>query len=207
MDTFFSGLDPEVALELAELSRRAFDVREQRKQILRETGFEEAADLLEAVRSERVDVRAGYDVWLTLALLQEQHESIRAWIDWRCRGGRDDEPGIASWAQILAEQPLPEPYGSAITAHSDGLSAELGGVPVVARILAPDAWSVEWTAEDRRWRLDTAPARPEDITTTACLRRPDGSVVADPWRLGSEATRLHTLHRLLERIAADPEPR
>ena len=207
MDTFFCGLDPEVALELAELSRRAFDVREQRKQILRETDFEEAANLLESVRRERFDVRAGYDVWLTLGWLQEQQESIRAWVDGRCRGAPPDEPAIASWAQLLAEQPLPEPYGSAITAHSDGLSAELGGLSVVARILAPDAWSVEWTAEDRRWRLDTAPARPEDITTTACLRRPDGSVVADPWRLGSEATRLHTLHRLLERIAADPEPR
>lgn len=207
MDTFFSGLDPEVALELAELSRRAFDLREQRKQILREAGFEEAPDLLEAVRNGSVDARAGYDVWLTLALLQEQHDGIRAWVDWRCRGAPADEPAIACWAQVLAEQPLPEPYGSAISTHSDGVSAKLGGVSIVTRILAPDAWSVEWMAGDRRWRLDTAPARPEGITTTACLRRPDGSVVADPWRLGSEATRLHTLHRLLERIAADSEPR
>lgn len=207
MDTFFSGLDPEVALELADLSRRAFDLREQRKQILRETGFEEAADLLEAVRNERVDVRAGYDVWLTLGLLQEQHEGIRAWVDWRCRGGPADEPAIASWVQTLAEQPLPGPYGSAVTPHSDGLSADLGGVSLVARILAPDAWSVEWTVEGRRWRLDTAPARPEGIATIACLRRPDGLAAADPWQLGSETTRLHTLHRLLERITADSEPR
>lgn len=206
MDTFFSGIDPEVALELAELSRRAFDLREQRKQILREAGFEEPAELLEAVREERVDARAGYDVWLTLALLQEQQESIRAWVDWRCRGSAANEPAPASWADILAERPLPEPFDSAVTVHSDGLSFALGDLSIVARIVATNEWSVEWTVRQRRWRLDTAPARPAHIDTVACLRRPDGAQAADPWRLGSEAGRVETLQRLLEHITATPEP-
>lgn len=206
MDAFFSGLEPEVALELAELSRRAFDLREQRKQILREAGFDGPADLLEAVRDERVDVRAGYDVWLTLALLQEQHESIRAWVDWRCRGSAAAEPATVSWAGTLAEHPLPEPFGSATTVHSDGLSFALDGLQIAARVVATNEWAFEWTVDGRCWRLDTAPARPAGVGTVACLRRPEGLVEADPWQLGAEPTRLDTLQHALEHIVATPEP-
>lgn len=207
MDTFFIGVAPDKALDLAGMSRRAFELREQRKALLDASGFDTPDALLEAVREGQVEADTAYDTWLSLALLHEQHEALRTWIDWRCRESAEhDEPCDSPVAAMLEAQPLPEPFASSLTVHPDAISCSSGDVSVIARIVSATHWSLQWGVGDRIWRLDTAPRGAEAITTRACLRRPDGSRLADPWGFDGMDARERILPHLLSRLATTPEP-
>lgn len=206
MEPFFNGMAPEMAVDLAEKSRRAFDLREQRKQLLAQSGFADAHALLEAVREGGVDASAGYDLWLSLALLQEQHEALRAWVDWRCRkSAHGNEPSQSPWADSLDAQPLPEPFASHMTLHPDAVSFAVDALTGVARIVSATEWSLAWKVGERNWRLDTAPRRGHDIATRARLCLPDGSVAADPWGFDGIATRAQVLPHFFAKLADSDE--
>lgn len=205
MEPFFVGMAPEKALELAAASRRAFDLREQRKELLEQSGFGDADALLDAVRAGDVDPDAGYDTWLGMSLLQEQHDALRAWIEWRCRDtGQSPEPGSSPLTDLL--ETLPESLASSITVHPDAVSFSDDRLTAIARVVSPTQWALQWSVDGRAWRLDTAPRVGDGIDTRARLRRPDASIDADPWGFDGVDAREHILPRFLARLADTPEP-
>ncbi|GAA5073225.1 hypothetical protein [Lysobacter panacisoli] len=205
MEPFFVGMAPEKALELAAASRRAFDLREQRKELLEQSGFGDADALLDAVRAGEVDPDTGYDTWLGMALLLEQHDALRAWIEWRCRDtGQSPEPCSAPLADLL--ETLPESLASNITVHPDAVSFSDDRIAAIARVVSPTQWALQWSVDGRTWRLDTAPREGDEIATRARLRRPDASIDADPWDFDGVDAREYVLPRFLARLADTPEP-
>lgn len=207
MDPFFTGMAPDTALELAELSRRMYALRETRKGLLASTGEADADALLAALRAGRLPEHPAYDSWLSVIVLERAEVALRTRIDWRCRhpraeapSGADDDSGLSA---LLAEVSVPETFAS-VQVHPDGVSfVGPGGLNVVARIAWAHDWAVEWHLDGRGWRLDTAPVAHPDVATRAHLHRPDGTVVADPLALetGNAAVVLQTVLDALARDA------
>ncbi len=186
MEPFYAGLAPETAMEMAELSRRLFHLREERKQWLASIGHEDDDQaLLDAIGAGRVAEHPGYEIWLASQLSLQQQQVLRERLDWRCR--HPAGPGEA-WDSahpldaIALTLRLPEAFHPDFVFADDGLALRgLAGEEVMIRWLSGTRWSVEWRIGDDLWRLDNAPVAHAGVDTPAHLHCPDGSVTDDPF--------------------------
>lgn len=208
MDAFFSGLDPQSALQMAELSKSGYALREYRKQILTESGCADAAELMAAVQEGRVPEHPGYERWLAAVLMQRRERAIRTELERRCGQPEADASALAidhPLVEVLAEIEVPARFSQEIRLHPDGITlADEQGLEVLVRMVSPGHWSFEWCVGQAVWRLDTAPVCHPGITTHAHLHRPDGSVVADPLDLDA-ADMPGVLQRVLDALAGSHE--
>lgn len=187
MSSFFNGIDPQVACNLADISRRMFELREARKHLLAETGCVNADDLMGAMRTGRVPEHPGYEGWLAMRLLGGEEQAHHDSLHWHCLMTTGQEHvyppqphGLAALASSL-EPALPPTFAGSVQLHLDGLAfRSIDGIDALVRIVSPSEWSFEWCWRDQLWRLDTAPVGHRGVTTRAHLHRPDGTVAEPP---------------------------
>ena len=190
MGSFFDYVEPQAASDIADLSRRMYEVREARKRLLTEAACLDADAMLAAVRDGRLPEHPGYEGWLAVQLMREHEQGLEATLLWRCREA-NGEPALASPAPsgtaalaAALERELPSTFAGRMRPHHDGLAFQSeDGIDVMLRIVTPVAWSFEWRRRDTLWRLDTAPVAHAGVITQAHLHRPDGSIVDDPMAL------------------------
>lgn len=179
MDPFFIGIEPGVATRMGGLSRQMFDLREQRKRLLEQLDCEDAESLLMAIREGVVAEHPGYEAWLALGLLQEQHQACREQLDWHCRNSKAPADPLPAAAEADVDASLPPMFrGQAVEQHADGTAfRSQDGLHVLARVLSPGDWSIEWRRDTLLWRLDTAPVVHAGVTGPIHLHQPDGTVI------------------------------
>lgn len=77
MSNFFEKLPFETAQQLEQLSRFAFDLRENRKRLLQQYDVDSEDALLELVGSGAVAEHPGYDHYLGARILSATRETVR----------------------------------------------------------------------------------------------------------------------------------
>lgn len=78
MNNFFQDLPLQAAQQLEQLSRLAFELREDGKRILRQHGADSAQALLELIRAGAVAEHPGYDHYLAARVLETTREAVRS---------------------------------------------------------------------------------------------------------------------------------
>lgn len=78
MSNFFESLDPDDAAEIDQLSRLAYELRENRTAILRPHGVEDEAALLQKIRTGAVAEHPAYEHYLAARILADTRETARA---------------------------------------------------------------------------------------------------------------------------------
>lgn len=78
MADFFDNMDFEDAELMEQLSRLMFELRVGRDTLLKQYDVADAAALLEKIRSGAVPEHPAYDHYLSLAVLDETREAVRA---------------------------------------------------------------------------------------------------------------------------------
>ena len=78
MADFFDNMDFEDAELMQQLSRLMFELRVGRDTLLKQYDVADAAALLEKIRSGAVPEHPAYDHYLSLAVLDETREAVRA---------------------------------------------------------------------------------------------------------------------------------
>jgi hypothetical protein len=77
MNNFFANVPLEGARELEQLSRLAFDLREDAARLLAPYGVDDAGALLERIRTGQVPEQPAYEHYLSARILAETRESVR----------------------------------------------------------------------------------------------------------------------------------
>ncbi len=77
MTSFFESLEPEVAEEIENLSRLAYEVRENRAVVLRSYAVPDEAALLENIRSGALAEHPAYEHYLAARILEDMRETAR----------------------------------------------------------------------------------------------------------------------------------
>lgn len=77
MQNFFEGLPLEGAQQLEQLSRLAFELREDRRRVLAQYGVESEDDLLGLIELGEVPEHPGYDHYLGARALGSARDSVR----------------------------------------------------------------------------------------------------------------------------------
>lgn len=78
MSNFFENLPFDGAQQMEQLSRLAFDLRENRAQVLRRHGVDSEEALLRLVREGAVPEHPGYDDYLGARILEATREAVRS---------------------------------------------------------------------------------------------------------------------------------
>lgn len=77
MTDFFNDMDGEDAGQLEQLSRVIFDLRASRNTLLQQYAVDDAAALLEKIRTGAVAEHPAYDHYLSIAILEDMRETVR----------------------------------------------------------------------------------------------------------------------------------
>lgn len=85
MSNFFESLDPDDAAEIDQLSRLAYELRENRAAILKLHGAEDEAALLQKIRAGAVDEHPAYEHYLAARIIAETRETVRAVVSQRLK--------------------------------------------------------------------------------------------------------------------------
>lgn len=78
MKLFFAGMNPDQATEIDRVAKAAFEMRENRKQLLEKYQVESEVELKEKIASGTVAEHPAYEDYLSAKLLREGYENIRA---------------------------------------------------------------------------------------------------------------------------------
>jgi hypothetical protein len=78
VSNFFENLPYEGAQQLEQLSRLAFDLRENRAQVLQRHGVDSDEALLRLVHEGAVPEHPGYDDYLGVRVLEATREAVRS---------------------------------------------------------------------------------------------------------------------------------
>ena len=78
MNDFFHGVPLDAARQIEHLSRLAFDLRENAKQLLQPYGVDTPEDLLARIRAGEVAEHPGYEHYLSACILATTREAVRA---------------------------------------------------------------------------------------------------------------------------------
>ena len=78
MSNFFETLDPDEAAEIDQLSRLAYELRENRAAILAPHGVDDEAALLQKIQTGAVDEHPTYEQYLAARILADTRETVRA---------------------------------------------------------------------------------------------------------------------------------
>lgn len=213
MESFFDRVEPQLAVDIAELARRMYDVRETRKRLLMNTMFADVGELIAGVREGLLPEHPSYEAWLAAQLMREHEDALQKALHWHC-GVANGEParpapphtGLAALAEALKETgALPAAFEEGMQLHADGLAFHSAdGVDALVRMLSLDVWSFEWRWMGELWRLDTAPVEHPGILSPAHLHRPDGTVMADPIQLSASNSVEGIVRNFLRAITQSP---
>lgn len=78
MSNFFESLEFEEAEEIDQLSRLAYELRENRSAILTPHGVDDEAALLQKIQTGAVDEHPAYEQYLAARILADTRETVRA---------------------------------------------------------------------------------------------------------------------------------
>ncbi|MHB1216066.1 MAG: hypothetical protein ACYCY9_13885 [Thiobacillus sp.] len=85
MANFFENLDPDAAAEIEQLSRLAYELRENRFAVLKPYGAEDEAALLQQIQTGAVDEHPAYEHYLAARVLADTRETVRAMLGERLK--------------------------------------------------------------------------------------------------------------------------
>lgn len=77
MTSFFGNIDPDTAEELEQLSRLAYELRENRNTILETHGVTDEAALLQQIQTGAVAEHPAYENYLTARILADTRDTVR----------------------------------------------------------------------------------------------------------------------------------
>ncbi len=78
MSNFFESLEFEEAEEIDQLSRLAYELRENRTSILASHGVDDEAALVQKIQTGAVDEHPAYEQYLAARILADTRETVRA---------------------------------------------------------------------------------------------------------------------------------
>lgn len=78
MSDFFEHIEFETATQIEQLSRLAYELRENRNAILEHHGAEDEATLLQRIQAGEVAEHPAYEHYLAARILADTRESVRA---------------------------------------------------------------------------------------------------------------------------------
>lgn len=152
---FFSVLAPDTAKDVEMLSRAIYELRESRKQVLAETGHEDEASLLAAIRSEQLAAHPAYELYLAACVMEQARQDARLALQ-----PSPEERPAHCLHPALGEHialSLAEHLTTAPQIMKDALRLSLAnGFELTARFAADDEWSVEWQRNGTTAGMSTA---------------------------------------------------
>lgn len=77
MSNFFEHIDLDEAAEIEQLSRLAYELRENRFAVLKPYGVEDEAALLQQIQAGAVDEHPAYEHYLAARVLADTRETVR----------------------------------------------------------------------------------------------------------------------------------
>lgn len=199
MDAMFRDLDIDTALEIEQLARLMFEVRNARQTLLANFGVATAEVLLERIESGEFALQPAYTHYLSACILDQLLNDIRSALasqaavaNGTTSPAKDAEaacllPGLAEAAQAYGGDNLAAPVESRLDALL--LHFHNGGT-LEARFAAPDAYGLTWTREGATRYIDTAPR-----ADGTCLDAPYTRRGAAPW---------DNLCAVIDAVLADP---
>lgn len=154
--SFFDCLDYDTAKDVELLSRAIYELRESRKRVLAETGYEDETSLFNAIREGAIAEHPAYELLLAARVMDQAREDARMAL----RPEPGERPAHCLHAALCAT--LEEKFAERITAPVELLQDALrfmldSGHEVTARFAADDAFSIEWREGDAISRIDSAP--------------------------------------------------
>jgi len=203
MDAFFERISAEQSLEIEQLSRLLFELRENHAAVLKAHGATDEAALLAAIAAGAVAEHPAYQHYLGARILADTRGAVRAVLKGIAAGA---EP--PSHLHLDLAQALEEHYGEhledAVEVRQDVLLARFhNGVGLEVRYAAADAYALQWTWGEAQLTLDTAPIHPQLATRPNHLHDAAGQIVADSLtRCGAEPW--DNLRAVVDAILADP---
>jgi hypothetical protein len=180
MHVFFDRISAEHSLEIEQLSRLAFELRENHAAVLEAHGATDEAALLAAIAAGEAAEHPTYQHYLAARVLADTRESVRATLKNIATGA--EAPGHLHLELALAlEEHFGEHLEGAVDVRQDALLGRFqNGVSLEVRYAAVDAYALEWTWGEARFILDTAPLHPQLGTFPNHLQDAAGQVVNDP---------------------------
>lgn len=206
MSNPFETLPFELAEQLEALSRLAFELRENAKQLLAQHGVDNPQSLLEALQSGQLDEHPGYEHYLSASILESARQVVRRKILAISTGCDDASHDDAPLLLVELQQAIGNAWAQHLSAPvelcQDALLVHLQqGIDVELRVLSPEAYSIAWQWGDAQQRIDTAP-QPERPGPSH-WHDVDGIVRPDPLtRPGSPP--LDTVRAVMDALLRDP---
>lgn len=183
MADFFRDLDPQVAMDLEQLSRVAYELREARAGLLR---YHEVADeqaLLARLVGGQLPEHPAWEHYLAARIMEQARQAARLQI-----AGKEVPLPVHLQLKDLLDVGYTGQLAGPVVLTQDALVVPLpAGVQLTVRWAAPDEYSFAWQNADgsRQACIDTAPLHPG---WSSHLHLADGQVVDDPLtRAGADA--------------------
>jgi hypothetical protein len=157
VSTFFERVPYEQAQQLEQLSRLAFELRENRKALLQPYGVDDEAALLARLVAGELEGPEAYDYYLVVRVLEATRLTVRQQM-----GAPDVQDELPVLQHLLIQEELERAFGARLGAPTelcqDALNVTLdNGVQMEMRVLDLDALAITWHWGDAQMRLDTAP--------------------------------------------------
>lgn len=180
MHAFFDRISPEQSQEIEQLSRLAFELRENHAAVLKAHGATDEAALLAAIAAGTVAEHPAYQHYLAARVLADTRESVRAALK-NIATGAEALGHLHLDLALALEEHFGEHLEDAVDVRQDALLARFqNGVSLEVRYAAEDAYALEWTWGEARLILDTAPLHPQLATSPNHLHDAAGQVLNDP---------------------------
>jgi hypothetical protein len=85
MANYFERLEHDTAIELEQLSRLLFELRENRSKVLAPYGVENEVELLQQIQAGTVAEHPAYEQYLAARILADTRETVRAVVSERVK--------------------------------------------------------------------------------------------------------------------------
>jgi hypothetical protein len=205
MQNFYRNVAIDDVDQLEQASKLMFELRERRLGLLRPYGVDDAAALLELIRSGRVAAHPAYGHYLSAQILAGLREAVRAEL------AESIAPGSA--AAAAAPPPLHADLHAAIEARygkrfsvapqlmQDALIVQFDtGLALEMRLASADEYAFMWHWGEAELSIDTAPSADG---LPSHLHDEEGQLRADPLTVPGKAPWAN-VQGLLDALLRDP---
>ncbi len=182
--SFFDCLDHDTAMDVENLSRAIYELRESRKRVLAEAGCEDTAQMLSHIQAGKLANHPGYEWYLAARVMEQAREDVRMAL--RPQPGERPAHCLHPALAEHVRQTLGPALATTPEIMQDALRLTLrNGMVVTARFASDSEWSVEWQQGEKLAGISTAPvanaltSHHGDETLSATVSAPRTSAPAE----------------------------